>query len=93
MVLLLHHNRKVSASYHKNGLVSSYQSLGRWFIKKLICSRNILTKLVGYQQYTCLCVRMEFVVGIISLSREQFSLSSSCIRSCGTGTGTVVYGK
>ena len=31
-------------------------------------------KLVGYQQPTCLCVKMEFVVGTISLSCELFSL-------------------
>jgi len=31
-----------------------------------------LTKLVGYQQPTCLCVKMEFVVGTISLSCELY---------------------
>jgi len=30
-------------------------------------------KLVGYQQPTCLCVKMEFVVGTISLSCELCS--------------------
>jgi len=34
---------------------------------KLLCSKKILTKPVGYQQPTCFCVRMEFVVGTISL--------------------------
>jgi len=29
-------------------------------------------KLVGYQQPTCLCVKMEFVVGTISISCELF---------------------
>jgi len=29
----------------------------------VFCSKNILMKLVGYQQPTCLCVKMEFVVG------------------------------
>jgi len=28
----LHHNHKISVGYHKNGLVSSHQSIGRWFI-------------------------------------------------------------
>jgi len=36
--------------------------------------KNILMKLVGYQQATCLCVKMEFIVGTISLSCELFSL-------------------
>jgi len=34
-------------------------------------------KLVGYQQRTCLCVMMEFVVGAISLSCELCSLSKA----------------
>jgi len=34
-------------------------------------------KLVGYQQPTCLCVEMEFVVGTISLSCELFLLSEA----------------
>jgi len=34
-------------------------------------------KLIGYQQPTCLCVEMEFVVGIISLSCELFLLSKA----------------
>jgi len=28
----LHHNHKMSISYHKNGLVSSHQTVRRWFI-------------------------------------------------------------
>jgi len=50
--------------------VSSHQSVGRWFIFYVRCSKNILMKLVGYQQPTCLCVKMEFVVRTISLSCE-----------------------
>jgi len=34
-------------------------------------------KLVGYQQPTCLCVMMEFVVGTIPLSCELSSLSKA----------------
>jgi len=34
-------------------------------------------KLVGYQQPTCLLDKMEFVVGISSLSCELFSLSDA----------------
>jgi len=34
----------------------------------VFCSKNILTKLVGYQQPTCLCVKMEFMVETISLN-------------------------
>ena len=34
-------------------------------------------KLVGYQQPTCLCVMIEFVVGTISLSCELYSLSKA----------------
>jgi len=57
----------------------------------VICSKNILMKRVGYQQPTCLCVKMEFMVGIISLSCELYSLSWSCFRTC--GAGTIVYRK
>jgi len=57
----------------------------------MLSSKNILMKLVGYQHPTCLCVKMEFVVGIISLSCELHSPSWSCFRSC--GSGTIVYGK
>ena len=31
-LLWLHHNHKMSISYHKNGLVSNHQSVSRWFI-------------------------------------------------------------
>ena len=34
-------------------------------------------KLVRYQQPTCLCVKMVFVAGTISLSCELFSLSKA----------------
>jgi len=57
----------------------------------VLCTKNILMKPVGYQQPSCLCVKMEFVVGTISLSCELYSLSKSCFRSC--GIGTIVYGK
>ena len=66
----------------------------RWpivYFLNLICSKNSLTKLVGYQQPTCLCVKMEFMVGTISLSRGLYSLSWSCCRSC--GVDTIVYEK
>jgi len=43
----------------------------------VLCSKNILTKLVGNQQPTCLCVKMELVVGTISFSCELFSLSKA----------------
>jgi len=66
---------KMSISYHKNGLFSIQQSVGRWFVFYMLYSKNILTKLVGYQQPTCLCVKMEFMVGTISLSCELYSLS------------------
>jgi len=51
----------------------------------------ILTKLVGYQKPTCLCVKMEFVVGNVSRSCQLYSLSWSCFCSC--GVDTIVYGK
>ena len=57
----------------------------------VLCSKNILMKFVGYQQHTCLCAMMEFVVGTISFSCELYSLPRSCFRSC--GIGTFVYGK
>jgi len=84
-------NYKISISHHKNGLVSGHQSAGRWFTFYELCSKNILMKLVGYRQPTCFCVKMEFVVGTISLSCELYSLSWSCFCSC--GAGTIVYGK
>jgi len=45
----------MSIRYHKNGLASSHQTVGRWFIY-VLCYKNILTKLVGYQQpFLSLC--------------------------------------
>jgi len=69
----------MSISYHKNELARSHQSVGRWFIFYVLCSANILTKLVSYQQPTCLSVKVELVVGIILLSCELYSLSWSCL--------------
>jgi len=34
----------------------------------LLCSENLLTKLIGYQQPNCLCFKMAFAVGSISLA-------------------------
>jgi len=75
-------------NFHKNGLISSHQSVGRWLIFYMFCSKDILTKLVGYHQPICLWVKMEFVVGTISLSYdlslvELFSLMwgrHNCVR-------------
>ena len=91
--MVAHHNHKISISFHKNRLVSSHQSIGKWLIFHVFCSVNILTKLVCYQQPACLCVNMELVVGsgTISLSCELYSLSWSCFRS--RGVGTIVYRK
>jgi len=36
-----------------------------------------LTKLVGSQQPTCFCVKMEFVVGTISISCQFFHFRAS----------------
>ena len=38
----------------------------------VLCSRNILRKLVVYQQPTCLCTKMEFVVGTVLSLRGGF---------------------
>ena len=65
----------MAINYHKNGLVSSHQTVGRWFIFFVLCRKIILMKRVGCQQPTCLCVKMEFVVATSSLSCELFSLS------------------
>jgi len=43
----------------------------------VVYNKNIIMKLVGYQQPTCLCVMMEFVPGTISLSCELCSLSKA----------------
>jgi len=67
-------------SYHKNGLVSGHQFVGRWF---MIYAWNILTKLYWLSTvYLYLCMD-GFVVGTISLVYDLHSLSSSCFRSCG----------
>jgi len=42
----------MSISYHKNGLVSNHQFVGRCLV---FCSKNTWTKQIGYQQPTCLC--------------------------------------
>jgi len=43
----------------------------------VLCSKNILMKLLGYQQRTCLCVKMEFMDETISLPFELFSLTET----------------
>jgi len=73
-LLWLHHNHKMSISYHKNASVGSHRSVGRWLIFYVFLGKNISTKLIGYQQPTCLCVKMEFVAGTISLSCELYPL-------------------
>jgi len=60
-LLWLHNNHKMYMSYHKNGLVNSHQPVRKRFIFMCFVVR-ILMKLVGYQQPTCLCVKMEFAV-------------------------------
>ena len=57
----------------------------------MLCSKKSLTKIVGYHQSTCLCVKMAFVVGTISLSCELLSLSCSCFLPC--GAGTILYSR
>jgi len=37
-------------------------------------------KLIGYQQPTCLCVKMDIVIEKISFSCELYSLSWGCFR-------------
>jgi len=62
----------------------------------VLCNKNILMKLVGYQQPTCLCVMTEFVIGTISLSCELCSLSTAAFvhvrpaQSC-TENGISIY--
>ena len=81
----------MSVFYHKSGLVSCHQYVGIWLIFLVCFVGRKLTKLVRYQQPTCLCVKMEFVVGTILLPCELNSLSCSCFRS--SGVGIIVYGK
>ena len=45
----------------------------------VLCNKNILMELVGYQQPTCVYIMMEFVVGTISLSCELCSLSKAAL--------------
>jgi len=57
---------------------------------------NIFLKLVGYQQPTCLCVKMEFVVGTTSLSCELCSVSKAAFVHVGpaqlwTENGISIY--
>jgi len=62
----------------------------------VLCNKNILIKLVGYQQPACLCVMMEFVVGATSLSCELCSLSKAAFVHVGlaqlcTENGVSIY--
>jgi len=84
-VVVTPQSQNIHISYHKNGLVTGHQSVYWWRIFYVFCSKNIVTKPVGYQQPTCLCVKMEFVFGVISLSCELYSLSWSYFRSRGIG--------
>jgi len=63
----------VVISYHKHWLVIVTNLLADGLLKNLLCSKNSLTKLVDYQQPTCLCVKIAFAIGTISLSWELFS--------------------
>ena len=56
----------------------------------VLCNKNTLMKLVGYQQPTCLYVKMEFVIGTISLSCELCSFSKVAFVHV---RPTIVYGK
>ena len=72
-LLWLQHNHKMSISYHKIGLVSRHQSVGRWLLFCVFCGKNILTKLVGYHQPI-----------LVSVSRwnlwlETFRIHVNCI--------------
>jgi len=57
-------------------------------LSSVLCSKNILTKLCGYQQPTCLCVKMEFAVGTISLSLMWIVFTSTQV--C-TGNGVSFF--
>ena len=48
----------MSICYHKNGVASSHQSVGSWFSFYVLFSKNILMTLVGSQQSTCFCVKV-----------------------------------
>jgi len=53
----------------------------------VFCSKNILTILVGYQQPTCVCIKMEFFhVNYIHFRPAVFA-------HVGCGVGTIVYRK
>ena len=60
--LRLHHNHKISVRYHKNGIVSSHQSVGRWFIFMCFVVRIFWWNQLAINSLL-VCVKMEFVVG------------------------------
>jgi len=57
----------MSVSYHKNGLLSSHQSIGRCFF--VLCSKKFDGKKFAINSLR-VSVKIEFVVGTISLSCE-----------------------
>jgi len=75
-LLWFHRNHKMSISYHKIGLVSRHQSVGRWLIFYVFCGENVLAKLVGINSL------------LVSVSRrnswfETFRFHVNCIHFCG----------
>ena len=72
-LLWSHHNHKISISYyHKNGLVSSHQSVGRWFI--FMC---FVVRIFWWSQLAISSL-------LVSVSRwnswlEQFRFQVNCI--------------
>jgi len=84
--LWLHHNHKMPTSYHRNGLVSSHQSVGRWlifmcFVIKIfwgnyLAINSLLVSVSRWNSFMCIV---------------QYSLSFSCIRSC--RAAAIGYGK
>jgi len=78
-LLWLHHNHKISISYHKNGLVSSHQFFGRWFVFMCFLVRifwwnhlAINSLLVSVSRWNSWLEQFRFHVNCIHLRRAVF---------------------
>ena len=89
-LLWLHHNHKMSIRYHKNGLVTSHQTVGKWFIFICFVIRGFDESSWLSTAYLTLCHDGIRGWNHFAFMRIVFTFQR-CFRSC--GAGTIVCGK
>ena len=62
-LLWLHNNHKTSTNFHKNGLISSHQSFGRWLIFYMFCSTTRILDETSWLSPPCLSLCQDGIRG------------------------------